>query len=392
MDARDRAQRLAHDERRLLRDLRLRRAASRRRRSGRSRRASPPRRRSSAGSRRAGSCRPRPSASARGTGPTCARRTASSAAVHLQQAPPQRHVAGRDQQQAEGGARRRGRRGRPPGSRPRSSPAGPGGRPRARPGRSMPMPNALVATITSAVAVEERALRRLAQLAAPARRGRRAARQPRPRQALLLLLGAAPRGRVDDGDARRRARARPAPRPAARPPARCRSRASSTSSARRRRLGRAKPRTCCGVSAGRPRRARISSRTTGVAVAVQASTRACGSSVSSAPISRYSGRKSWPHSLMQCASSMATSGTSHVLQQAAEAGEREPLRRGVDERVARPPRCAPCAAGPRSRPASRRGTWRSTPRASSAWTWSFISATSGEITSVVPGSSTAGSW
>ena len=28
------------------------------------------------------------------------------------------------------------------------------------------------------------------------------------------------------------------------------------------------------------------------------------------PISRYSGRKSWPHSLMQCASSMATSGHS----------------------------------------------------------------------------------
>ena len=33
-----------------------------------------------------------------------------------------------------------------------------------------------------------------------------------------------------------------------------------------------------------------------------------------------------------------------------------------------------------------------TPRASSAWTWSCISETSGEMTSVVPGSRLAGSW
>jgi hypothetical protein len=33
-----------------------------------------------------------------------------------------------------------------------------------------------------------------------------------------------------------------------------------------------------------------------------------------------------------------------------------------------------------------------TPRAVRAWTWSFMSATRGEITSVVPGSTIAGNW
>ncbi len=70
------------------------------------------------------------------------------------------------------------------------------------------------------------------------------------------------------------------------------SRAPDTSTARRERFGRAKPRTTWGVSAGRPSRETISSRTTGVAVAVHASTRAPGKAASSAPISMYSGRKS----------------------------------------------------------------------------------------------------
>ena len=151
----------------------------------------------------------------------------------------------------------------------------------------------------------------------PRGRPRRASRAPR---AARLLLGALARRRVDDGHAARRARARPAPRRAARRPARSRSRAPPTSSARRRRFGRAKPRTSCGVSAGRPRRARISSRTTGVAVAVQASTRGARAA---RPAARRSpgtpGRKSWPHSLMQWASSTATSGHRDAAQQAAEA-------------------------------------------------------------------------
>ena len=164
----------------------------------------------------------------------------------------------------------------------------------------------------------------------------------------------------------------------------CRSSAPSTSAARSFRFGRAKPLTCWGVSAGRPRRLRISSRTTGVAVAVQASTRALGRSARSPPISRYSGRKSWPHSLMQCASSMATSGISHVAQQAAEA-RRTRAARG---------RRRPASTRPAAMRAMRRRTSfpsrveasivAGTPRAFSACTWSFISATSGEITSVVP--------
>src|ERR1044072_122687 len=53
-----------------------------------------------------------------------------------------------------------------------------------------------------------------------------------------------------------------------------RSRRPSTSTARRDRLGRAKPRTIWGVSGGRPRRARISSRTIGGGGAGPARTRA----------------------------------------------------------------------------------------------------------------------
>ena len=167
---------------------------------------------------------------------------------------------------------------------------------------------------------------------------------------------------------RRRRPARPAPRRGARPPAALPlarvvhlARAQAPGSAARSRA------RCCGVSAGRPRRRRISSRTTGVAVAVQARTRAPGSSASRPPISRYSGRKSWPHSLMQWASSMATSGHGDArLSSPRKPGEGQPLRRDVDDAVGarREPRHAP--ARPRRRRGSRRGTSRATPRASSA--------------------------
>ena len=123
--------------------------------------------------------------------------------------------------------------------------------------------------------------------------------------------------------------------------------------------GRAKPRTCWGVSAGRPRRPRISSRTTGVAVAVQARTRAGGRSARRPPISRYSG----PEVVAPFADAVGlVDGHQRdldVAQQAAEAREDEPLGGDVDERVLARRPCAPCGGGPRRRRGWRPGTWRS---------------------------------
>ena len=111
-----------------------------------------------------------------------------------------------------------------------------------------------------------------------------------------------------------------------------RSRGPPISRARRIRFGRANPRTICGVSGPRPSRATISSRTTGVAVAVHASMRGGRTSASRSPICRYSGRKSWPHWLMQCASSTATSGISRSGEQSLEAGKRQALGGDVEQR------------------------------------------------------------
>ena len=49
----------------------------------------------------------------------------------------------------------------------------------------------------------------------------------------------------------------------------------------------------------------MSRRTRSVAVAVSAMIGTSGNSARSLASWRYSGRKSWPHSLMQCASSIA---------------------------------------------------------------------------------------
>ena len=202
-----------------------------------------------------------------------------------------------------------------------------------------------------------------------------------------------PAGRgVDDGRRRARRRARASASASAASTARAPARARHLGDPQRRGWGgrsRARAAACRRAS---PRRSRISSRTTGVAVAVQASTRASGSSRAASPICRYSGRKSWPHSLMQWASSTATSGQSRSAQQRAEAGEGEPLGRHVDE-LEVPARHRRHAAPHLARRRGwRPGRWPATPRASSAATWSCISEISGEMTSVVPGSSVAGSW
>ena len=118
-------------------------------------------------------------------------------------------------------------------------------------GRSMPMPKALVATTTSSSPLGEGALR-------PRRAGRRQARRGRrPRASPAAAEPLAARLRSPAASARRRSRA---PRAGAAAPQRLgeervhaarRARARpSTSTARRARFGRAKPRTICGVSAG----------------------------------------------------------------------------------------------------------------------------------------------
>ena len=53
----------------------------------------------------------------------------------------------------------------------------------------------------------------------------------------------------------------------------------------------------------------MSSRTRGVAVAVSATQEAAGKAARTSASCRYSGRKSWPHWEMQCASSMAMQST-----------------------------------------------------------------------------------
>ena len=55
---------------------------------------------------------------------------------------------------------------------------------------------------------------------------------------------------------------------------------------------------------------RMSARTRSVAVAVRAIIGVFGKRSRRFTSCRYSGRKSWPHSLMQCASSMAKAATS----------------------------------------------------------------------------------
>ena len=81
----------------------------------------------------------------------------------------------------------------------------------------------------------------------------------------------------------------------------------------------------------------MSRRTRAVAVAVYACRLMPGSSWRRRPSCRYSGRKSCPHWLMQCASSTATKLTRHDGEQRQEpvaAVADEPLRRHVEQPVA----------------------------------------------------------
>ena len=288
-------------------------------------------------------------------------------------------------------ARRRGRRARPPGSTPRSSPEAPGARPRARPPGRCPSRTRSSRPSTSTPPRQERALRGFAQRRVRAPRGTPPPASP-----------CAARRSCSSSAARRVGEYRIAT-PCAAPgrAQRLRQQRVHLALATRRilHLARAqvqvRPREAAHELrrvGGQASRARISSRTTGVAVAVQARTRAWGRSASSAPSCMYSGRKSWPHSLMQCASSIATSGTEACGAGRGSRGTRAaPARR---RRASTRPRRSGAIRAAHLAPVERRGQEgrASTPRACSAATWSFMSATSGEITTVVPGSSSAGSW
>ena len=198
------------------------------RRSGRSRRASPPRRRSSAGSRRGGSSRPRPSASARGRAPTCAR--------------PPRGRAARRRCRARAARRRSGRSRARHEEQPERGLAVAAGAPhllvvgldRAR--RREVDHRAHVGAIDAhaegvgrdhdlgARRRRTRAARARAR-AAPSPRGRRRARHPRPASRAAFLLAPLARRRVDDGRAAAARPGRRAPRRARRRRGASRSRA-----------------------------------------------------------------------------------------------------------------------------------------------------------------------
>ena len=135
----------------------------------------------------------------------------------------------------------------------------------------------------------------------------------------------------------------------------------------------------------------MSSRTCFVAVAVYAWIAIAGKTAFSAPSSRYSGRKSWPHIETQWASSTAMKDSERVFRSRRKASIIS--RSGDTYRIfTSPPRSRVTTS---SRSTSEWPLWRwsaATPRSTSASTWSFISEISGETTIAVPGRWTAGTW
>ena len=243
-------------------------------------------------------------------------------------------------------------------------------------GLSMPMPKAMVATITTPSSRWKRAWCAAARRRCPCRRGTAARRMP--------LAGEPGGGLVDLARATgsRRCRRRPA----------CSSRMKRSSCARGVVLvddGVADVRP---VEAGRRTRARrrapagatISARVCGSAVAVSAMRGTPGKRSCSSDSCRYSGRKSWPHCDTQCASSMANSAmrarSSSSRQRGVDAAARARRRAGRARR--RAARARPRAAAPASSVELRNAA--RTPSCCSAATWSCISAISGETTTPVP--------
>ena len=135
----------------------------------------------------------------------------------------------------------------------------------------------------------------------------------------------------------------------------------------------------------------MSCRTRSVAVAVRAIIGTDGKSGRSWASWRYSGRKSWPHSLMQWASSTARRFT---FQRRKSSRKPESMSRSGATYSRRywpvwsPRSRARDSPGARDEFKNVAGT----PPACKASTWSFISAIKGETTTVSPGRAMAGNW
>ena len=135
----------------------------------------------------------------------------------------------------------------------------------------------------------------------------------------------------------------------------------------------------------------MSARTRSVAVAVSAINGISGKRPRNSAICRYSGRKSCPHSLMQCASSIAISPGCHSAKRSNISGSINRSGATYSRRYSplyRPARRRRAAAAP----SVEFKNVADTPASCSASTWSFISAISGETTIVSPPLTRAGNW
>ena len=128
----------------------------------------------------------------------------------------------------------------------------------------------------------------------------------------------------------------------------------------------------------------MSSLTASVAVAVRASTRGRSRRASAGPISRNAGRKSWPHCEMQCASSITSRLTVAAASLSRNSGSAS--RSGVVKTIfASPAAIARSAASISAAGSALFSCQAATPSSRSLSHWSFISAISGETTTVRAG-------
>jgi hypothetical protein len=135
----------------------------------------------------------------------------------------------------------------------------------------------------------------------------------------------------------------------------------------------------------------MSAWTRWVAVAVNAASGTPGNSWRSWRSSRYSGRKSWPHSEMQCASSTAKKASFVRFKRSRKLAMTR--RSGATYSSFTSPRATAACRRRLSAGSSEEFTnVAATPSASSRSTWSFMSAISGETTTAMPSVSRAGSW
>src|SRR6185436_11495068 len=139
----------------------------------------------------------------------------------------------------------------------------------------------------------------------------------------------------------------------------------------------------------------MSRRTRSVAVAVNAWNETPGKSSRRRPSCRYSGRKSWPHWLMQCASSIAMNRSCACWSIRRSVWLPSPAIRSGDTYRSRQ-RPSRTLASTSSRSCGRSVLFRydaATPSTRRPSTWSFISEMSGDTTRASPrGSTMAGAW